>query len=110
MEENVLKRVLPHSDEAEQSVIGSMIMDRDAIVVASEIITGDDFYNKFLIRLFLDGRVTPHTMMLADGVSHGEAVQQREDAFRLGQTYRLLSPLYLKIDCRKNQHFSSCNI
>ncbi len=46
MEENVLKRVLPHSVEAEQSVIGSMIMDREAIVVASELITGDDFYNK----------------------------------------------------------------
>lgn len=46
MEENVLKRVLPHSVEAEQSVIGSMIMDREAIVVASEIISGEDFYNK----------------------------------------------------------------
>jgi len=46
MEENILKRILPHSVEAEQSVIGSMIMDREAIVVASEIITGEDFYNK----------------------------------------------------------------
>ena len=46
MEETVLKRILPHSVEAEQSVIGSMIMDREAIVVSSEIITGDDFYNK----------------------------------------------------------------
>ncbi len=46
MEETVLKRILPHSVEAEQSVIGSMIMDREAIAVASEIITGDDFYNK----------------------------------------------------------------
>lgn len=46
MEETLLKRVLPHSIEAEQSVIGAMIMDREAIVVASEIITGDDFYSK----------------------------------------------------------------
>ena len=46
MEENVIKRILPHSIEAEQSVIGSMIMDREAIVVASELITGEDFYNK----------------------------------------------------------------
>jgi len=46
MEENVLKRVLPHSVEAEQSVIGSMIIDREAIVVASELITEEDFYNK----------------------------------------------------------------
>ncbi len=46
MEENVLKRILPHSIEAEQSVIGSMIMDREAIVVASELISGEDFYNR----------------------------------------------------------------
>jgi len=46
MEENVIKRILPHSVEAEQSVIGSMIMDREAIVIASELIGGDDFYNK----------------------------------------------------------------
>ncbi len=46
MEENILKRVLPHSMEAEQSVIGSMIMDGEAIVVASELISSEDFYNK----------------------------------------------------------------
>ena len=44
MEEALIKRVLPHSVEAEQSVIGAMLMDREAIVVASEIISGEDFY------------------------------------------------------------------
>lgn len=29
MEEALIKRVLPHSLEAEQSVIGSMLMDRE---------------------------------------------------------------------------------
>ena len=46
MEEALLKRVLPHSIEAEQSVIGSMIMDREAITIASEIVSEDDFYGK----------------------------------------------------------------
>ena len=46
MDENALKKILPHSVVAEQSVIGSMIMDQEAIVEASERITGDDFYNK----------------------------------------------------------------
>lgn len=46
MEEALLKRVMPHSIEAEQSVIGAMIMDREAIVVASEIVTEEDFYSK----------------------------------------------------------------
>ncbi len=46
MDELAIKRILPHSVEAEQAVIGSMIMDREAIVVASEIVMGEDFYNR----------------------------------------------------------------
>ena len=44
MDDALIKRVLPHSVEAEQSVIVSMLMDREAIISASEIITADDFY------------------------------------------------------------------
>ncbi len=51
-EEALLKRVLPHSMEAEQSVICSMLMDREAITIASEIIHGDDFYGKQYGMLF----------------------------------------------------------
>ncbi len=46
MEEALLKRVLPHSVEAEQSVIGSMMIDREAIVEASGILREEDFYGK----------------------------------------------------------------
>lgn len=46
MEEALIKRILPHSTEAEQSVIGSMLMDKEAIVIASEILHKDDFYGK----------------------------------------------------------------
>lgn len=44
MEEALIKRILPHSVEAEQSVIGSMLMGREAIMVASEMLTSEDFY------------------------------------------------------------------
>ena len=37
---------MPNNVEAEQSVIGAMLMDRDAITIASEILTVDDFYQK----------------------------------------------------------------
>ena len=46
MEEALLKRVLPHSIEAEQSVIGSMLLEKEAIVAASEIVHADDFYQR----------------------------------------------------------------
>lgn len=63
MDEAFIKRILPHSAEAEQSVIGSMIMDRDAIIAASEIVVGSDFYeNQYsilfdtMVELFNEGK------------------------------------------------------
>lgn len=44
MDEALIKKIQPHSKEAEQAVIGSMIMDRDAIIIASELLHGEDFY------------------------------------------------------------------
>ena len=46
MDDNVVNRVIPHSTEAEQSVIGAMMVDNEVISVAADLITGSDFYNK----------------------------------------------------------------
>ena len=63
MDEALIKRVLPHSIEGEQSVIGSMLMDREAIIAASEIVTADDFYQhpygimfEAMVELFNEGK------------------------------------------------------
>lgn len=63
MDEALIKRVLPHSIEAEQSVIGSMLMDREAIISASEIVTAADFYQhqygvmfEAMVELFNEGQ------------------------------------------------------
>ena len=46
MEEALIKRVMPHDEEAENSVIGAMLINNEVILSASEIITGEDFYQK----------------------------------------------------------------
>ena len=46
MDEAIIKKIMPHSIDSEKAVIGSMIMDADAIVAASEMLTGDDFYQR----------------------------------------------------------------
>ena len=63
MEEALIKRILPHSIEAEQSVIGSMLMGREAIMAASEMLTSDDFYQHqygvifdAMVELFNEGK------------------------------------------------------
>lgn len=52
MEEALMKRIMPHRIEAERSVIGSMIMDKEAIVAASEILSKEDFYQQAYGALF----------------------------------------------------------
>ena len=44
MEQVPNMRIPPHSLEAEQSVLGSMILDHEAVIVASEILRPEDFY------------------------------------------------------------------
>ena len=63
MDENLLKRVLPHSIEAEQSVIGAVLMDPECISLIADMISEDDFYSKqygimfgALIELYNDRR------------------------------------------------------
>ena len=58
-----MKRVLPHNIQAEQSVIGSMLMDKDAIIAASEILSEADFYQRAygvmfqaIVELFNEGK------------------------------------------------------
>lgn len=44
MDESFIKKIPPHDETAERSVVGSMIIDPDAITVASELLEADDFY------------------------------------------------------------------
>lgn len=46
VDENFIKRIQPHNEEAEKSVLGSMLMDRDAIVEAEDLLTKEDFYQR----------------------------------------------------------------
>ncbi len=63
MDDALIKRVLPHSIEAEQSVIGSMLMDREAIITATELLAAEDFYQhqygvmyEAMVELFNEGK------------------------------------------------------
>ena len=70
MEEQVYRRIAPHAPEAERSIIGAMMFEREAIETAREYITGDDFYDRQLgvyfdtiVELYNSGRdVDPVTV------------------------------------------------
>lgn len=52
MEEAIIRRVMPYSAEAEQAVLGAMIMSKDAIQAASEILVPEDFYQQKFALLY----------------------------------------------------------
>lgn len=62
MEEEVIKRLPPNNVEAEKAVIGAMMLDLDAIMVCSEILTAGEFYQQqygiifdALVEMYRDG-------------------------------------------------------
>ena len=48
MDENLIKKVKPFSEQAEKSVVGSMLLEKEAITQAMEILEPGDFYEKIL--------------------------------------------------------------
>lgn len=71
------QRIPPHSLEAEQSVLGSMLLDKEAVAAASEVLQGEDFYSdahKEIYEAILDiyDRSEP-----VDLVTLAEALRQR---------------------------------
>ncbi len=46
MEENVTRRIMPQSSDAERSVLGAMLIDQEAVAAAMELLTSEDFYQK----------------------------------------------------------------
>lgn len=51
-EENLIKRVPPHNLEAEQAVLGAMLIDKEAVSTALDVCSPDDFYSRQYGALF----------------------------------------------------------
>ena len=56
MEDSYAKKKLPYNLNAEKSVIGSMLMDRDAIVDASDMLTKYGILFENMVELFKEGK------------------------------------------------------
>lgn len=63
MDENIIRRIQPHNNDAEKSVIGAMLMDRDVISDVADLLSREDFYNaqygilfENMVELYNEGR------------------------------------------------------
>jgi replicative DNA helicase len=85
----MLERVPPQSLEAEQAALGAMLLERDAIARATELLSAEDFYREAHRTIFhgimdLFGRNEP-----VDLITLGEWLRSREQLDAVGGTLYL---------------------
>lgn len=77
----------PHSDEAEKSLLGLMLLEKDAVLVAMDTLTADDFYSgqhqiifSAMSRLYRDGYSIDYITLL-------DRLNSTGDIEKVGVTY-----------------------
>ena len=78
-EEELLLRTIPHSKEAEASVIGAMIRDGDAVLQALEILQPEDFYGRQFQVLFSTMKEMAREGISIDFVSLQDRLKAKKD-------------------------------
>ena len=91
MDGSEIKRVPPHSTDAEQSVIGAMFLDKEAIITAQGILKGSDFYERqygilfeAIVELSNEGKA-PDTVTVTDKLKQKQAPQELMNPVFLGE-------------------------
>lgn len=77
MDDNSYKRIQPHNDEAERSVVAAMLMDNETIADVADMLIKEDFYNprygimfECIVELYREGK-------LANAVTLNNALKMR---------------------------------
>ena len=78
-DESLLIRTIPHSKEAEASVIGAMIRDGDAVIQALEILQPEDFYSRQFQVLFSTMKEMTRDGIAIDFVSLQDKLKSKKD-------------------------------
>lgn len=78
-------KVMPYSIQAEQSVLGSILLDKDAIVLVTDMIEAKDFYKEFhseifsaMMRLYMKGEPID-LITVTEELTKKEAAQSVEE-------------------------------
>ena len=104
MDEAVIKRIPPHNEEAEKSVIGSMLMNREAALAAEEILQKEDFYDRRYGEIFEVMKELSDSGKPIDPVTLQDALKRKdlpEDLTGMGFVRELLTALPTSANVRE---------
>ncbi|MEO8065269.1 MAG: replicative DNA helicase [Candidatus Doudnabacteria bacterium] len=80
--QNFINRIPPQNLEAEQSVLGSLLLDRDAVIKIADLITSDDFYDQRhriiylgILRLY-DERASIDILTVSNVLEEGHSLEK----------------------------------
>src|SRR5437764_8604740 len=77
-------KVPPHSIEAEQSLLGALLLDNQAFDRVADLVTGDDFYRDDHRRIWRHIAKLIEAVKPADVVTVSESVEASEDKDKTG--------------------------
>jgi len=84
MSENILGKVPPHSIEAEQTVLGAILIDEDALGVAVDKLKGEFFYYDGNKEIFEAAKKLSYNSMPVDLLTITEELKKRDKLDQIG--------------------------
>ena len=99
------QKVPPHSLEAEQSLLGSMMLSEDAVVVALEITEGDDFYQSAHRHIFQALVDLYNNQKPCDLITLQEELRSKEKLSEVGGVTYLSQLLNVVPTSRNAEHY-----
>src|SRR3972149_2693681 len=84
-------RIPPHSPEAEGSVLGALLLDKDAIIAIAEFLKGDDFYDDRHREIYEAALALYEERIPIDVLTISDRLKQRKVLKRIGGASYLVS-------------------
>lgn len=98
-------KVLPHNDEAEESVLGAILIDKNAIVPVSEILRTEDFYSDLNGLIYGAMLTLSESRKAIDLVTLTEQLKKNKDLKKIDSSY--LTDLVEKVPTAANvKHYA----
>lgn len=79
-----MERIPPHNDEAEKSVLGSALLNKDALFDAVELLTEDDFYSEIHKEIFAAIKELYRRSSPVDTLTVSEEIKKRNSLELVG--------------------------
>ena len=84
MAEQIQVRMPPHSPEAEECVLGALLLDRDAIIAVAEFLKPEDFYDERHKEIYVSAIELYEERVPIDVLTISERLKKRKSLKRMG--------------------------